>query len=317
MNIFEILIIQPVFNALLLIYGLLPGNDFGIAIILFTVLIRLIMWPLVKKQLHQSKVMREMQPELKKIKARTKGNKQQEAQLMMELYREKGVSPFSSIGLLLVQLPVLIALFQVLLIFTNSRDRIAVFTYDFLEGIPAIKAIIENPEQFSETLFGVINLARNALEQTGIYWPALVMAITAAGLQFIQSKQLAPKPEEGKRLRDMLKQQASGGEVDQSEISAVLSGRMMLILPLVTLGISLYLPGALVLYFAASSAVAIIQQHIILNKDASEMDALADKKTGTSAAERAKKAKTAQVVEAPENKKPTSSKKSKKKRKRR
>lgn len=329
MNLFDLLIVQPVFNVLILIYGLLPGNDFGIALILFTVLVRLVMWPMVKKQLRQTKIMRQVQPELKKIKERTKGNKQLEAQLMMELYREKGVNPFSSIGLLLVQLPILIALYRVIVIITQSQKEIGKFTYDFLEGLPAVKAIVDRPEQFSETLLGIVNLARHAVEQNGIYIPALLMAVAAAALQYVQSKQLTPKPEEGKRLRDLLKMQAKGKDVDQAEISAAVTNRMLLILPLVTLGISLYLPGALVLYFAVTSLVAVIQQHIILNRDVEEMDAMADK-NGTAAkspkkpaanvaAERAKKAKTAEVVETPPLKKQTPSKKSsaKKKRKRR
>ena len=68
MNIFDLLIVQPIFNLLAIIYGLLPGSDFGIALIIFTVLVRLAMWPLIKKQLHQTKIQRELQPELKKIK---------------------------------------------------------------------------------------------------------------------------------------------------------------------------------------------------------------------------------------------------------
>ncbi len=93
MDIFNILVVQPIFNALLLIYAFI--GDFGLSIILFTILVRLALWPLIKKQLHQTKLMRKVQPDLKKIKARTKGNKQLEAQLMMELYREKGIKPFS------------------------------------------------------------------------------------------------------------------------------------------------------------------------------------------------------------------------------
>src|SRR5690349_20320686 len=113
MNFFDIILVQPIFNILVVIYGLVPGQDFGVALILFTIIVRLLMWPLVKKQLRQTKVMRELQPELAKIKARAKGNRQLESQLMLELYKEKGVNPFSSIGTLLLQLPIFIALFAV------------------------------------------------------------------------------------------------------------------------------------------------------------------------------------------------------------
>jgi YidC/Oxa1 family membrane protein insertase len=63
---FETLIVQPIFNLLVLIYAIIPGHNFGLAIIIFTVLVRLMMWPLVKKQLNHAKALRELQPELKK-----------------------------------------------------------------------------------------------------------------------------------------------------------------------------------------------------------------------------------------------------------
>jgi YidC/Oxa1 family membrane protein insertase len=107
-NIFEILIVQPLFNLLMVLYSIIPGGDFGISIILFTVLLRLVMYPLVKRQLHQTKAMRKLQPELEEIKRRTKGNKQLQGVQMMELYKKHGVSPFRSIGIVLVQLPVFI-----------------------------------------------------------------------------------------------------------------------------------------------------------------------------------------------------------------
>src|SRR5476651_1890238 len=109
---FTTLIVQPIFNLLVLIYALLPGHNFGLSIIIFTIVIRLLLWPLVKKQLHQAKAMRKLQPELKRIKAQTKGDKQKESTMVMELYKEKGINPFSSIGIVLLQLPIFIGLYS-------------------------------------------------------------------------------------------------------------------------------------------------------------------------------------------------------------
>lgn len=317
MNIFDLLIVQPIFNVLMVIYGLIPGGDFGISVIIFTVLVRLLMWPLVKKQLHQTKVMRAIQPELKKIKAKAKGNKQLEAQLMMELYRERGVNPFSSIGLLIVQLPIFIALYQVINIVTQQRDRIELFTYDVFEKLGSVGTLIADPSHFNETLLGLVNLADTAIGGDGLYIPLVLLAMVAAGLQYVQSKQITPQPEGNKRLRDVLKAQSAGKQVDQSEVSSIVTNRMIIFLPLITLVISLYLPGALVLYFAASSLVAVIQQHLILNRDVDEMEALADKngKKKPTAKARAEKAKVAEVVSTnpPQQKaKPRKSKKRKK-----
>lgn len=277
MSLFDTLIVQPIFNLLIAIYGILPGSDFGVALIIFTIIVRLAMWPLVKKQLHQTKVMRAIQPELKKIKTKAKGNRQLEAQLMMELYRERGVSPFGSIGLLLIQLPIFIALFRVIQIMTIHRDQISQFTYDFLEKLAPINAIITDPNhQFNESLFGVINLTKHAVGSEGIYLPLLLLAALASVLQYIQSKQTTPVPTERKRLRDIMKASASGQQADQAEISAAMSQNMIKIFPFITFFVAIYLPGALVLYYAVSSGVAVIQQKIVLGRDIEEMEDLAD-----------------------------------------
>lgn len=116
MNIFELFIVQPIFNLLLFIYSIVPFADFGVAIIIFTIIIRFALWPLVVKQLHQVKAMRKLQPELARIKKAAKGNRQLEGMQMLELYKKHEVKPFRSILILLIQLPIFIALFQVMIV---------------------------------------------------------------------------------------------------------------------------------------------------------------------------------------------------------
>jgi YidC/Oxa1 family membrane protein insertase len=297
MSLFDIVLIQPIFNVLIVIYGLLPGHDYGLALIIFTILTRLAMWPMVKKQLRQTKVMRALQPELVRIKKKAKGNKQLESRMMLELYREKGVNPFSSIGMLLVQLPVFIALFAVVRLISENHANIAKFTYDFLEQIPAIKEAIST--QINQSLFGVVDLTKHAVQAgSDIYWPLMILAVVAAVLQFIQSKQLLPEPKEKRRLRDILKEQAAGKEVDQSEISSLMTGKMVWLFPALTFLLSVYLQGALVLYLVVSSAVAIFQQRSALAGDEEEMEKLSEK-TQT----KVKKAVEAEVVTEPAAKK--------------
>lgn len=315
MSLFDTLIVQPIFNLLIAIYGLIPGGDFGIALIIFTILVRLIMWPLVKKQLHQTKVMRKIQPELKKIKAKAKGDKQLEGRLMMELYRERGVNPFGSIGLLLIQLPIFIALFRVIQIITEEREKIGAYTYGFLEQLGPIAQIINDPKhEFNESLLGVISLTARAIDGSQIYFPLIILAAVAAALQYIQAKQVTPEPTSEQRLRDMFKASAKGAEVDQADVSALMSRRMIVIFPFLTFIVAIYFPGALVLYYAVTSAVAVIQQKIVLSKDVEEMEVLADAKT-TPAKDRAKTATEATVVATP--KKSSQKKSGSKKRKRR
>lgn len=276
MNPFDIVVVQPIFNLLVLIYSVIPGADFGLALIVLTIIIRFLMWPLVKSQLHQVKVMRKLQPELKKIKVKAKGNKQQEGAMMMELYKTHGVNPFRSIGILLVQLPIFIALYQVIRIFTDRRDEIGNYTYSFLENIPVIHQIIADPSSFNEKLFNFIDLTEHAVGSNGINIVLILLALVAAGTQFILSRQTTPQQDSDKRLRDILAEASEGKQPDQSEMNAVMMRKMMKFLPIMMFFIMVNLPAALALYYTVSNLVAVIQQRYILKKDETELEAIAD-----------------------------------------
>jgi YidC/Oxa1 family membrane protein insertase len=300
---FDTLIVQPIFNLLLGLYAIIPGGDFGISLIVFTVLVRFALWPLVKKQLHQTKAIKKLQPELAKIKKQAKGNKQQEGLLMMEVYKKHGINPFRSLGILLVQLPIFIALYRVIQIITTERERVAEYAYGFVENIPQIRAIIDNPSQFNESLFGFIDLTETALTPN-IY--LLLIAIGAAALQYFMAKQTMPTSDNNKRLRDVLAEAADGKEADQSEVNAIVMRKMLKFLPIMLFFIVISVPGALALYIAVSNLVGVLQQRYILNQDEDELMSSADK--AVSSESRVKKAKEAKIVTAP---KPAKSKKNK------
>ena len=280
----------------MLLYVSIPGGDFGISIILFTILLRLAIHPLVKRQLHQTKLMRKLQPELERIKKQTKGNRQAQGLQMMELYKKHGVSPFRSIGILLIQLPIFIALFLVIQIFTLHRERLEVFTYDFLEGIHQIKYIVDNPSEFNEKLLGLVDLTQHAVSAEGINFILVGLAVAAAIGQYYQSKQVMPQSSDKRRLRDIMSDAANGKEADQSEINAAVMNKMVVVLPFFMLFIMLSLPGAIALYYATSTLVAVIQQTLILKQDEEELEEIASehpaKQTGKKATAKAR-AKTA------------------------
>jgi YidC/Oxa1 family membrane protein insertase len=276
-NIFDIFIIKPIFNLLIGLYSLIPGGDFGLSVIIFTIIVRMLLWPLLKRQLHQVTAMRKMQPELNKIKKDTKGNKQLESMQMMELYKKHGVNPFRSIGILLIQLPIFIALYQVIQIFTLHRDQVASYTYGFLQNVGPIHQLIQHPESFKEKLFGVIDLTAHALGgPNGVNVFLVVLAILAAITQYIMSKQTSPQTGSKKRIRDIMAEAADGKQADQGEMNAVVMGKMTNIMPFFMLFIMLNLPGALALYYAVSNIVAVIQQHYILKQDVEEMEEMVD-----------------------------------------
>src|SRR5690606_37576228 len=258
---FDTLIIEPIFNLLLGLYALVPGGDFGISIILFTIIVRMALWPLVKRQMHQTKALRKIQPEMAKIKKQAKGNKQMEGMMMLELYKKHGVNPFRSIGFLLIQLPIFISLYRVIQIITVERERVADYAYGFMQNLEPIKAIIDNPGSFNETLFGFIDLTETALTPN-VY--LLILAIVAAALQYYMAKQTTPTSDSNKRLRDIMAATAEGQQPDQAEVNAIVMRKMLKVLPIILFFVIVSVPGALALYFAVTNLVAVAQQHYIL-----------------------------------------------------
>lgn len=309
MSIFDRLLTQPIFNLLALIYNFI--GDFGVAIIILTVLVRIILWPLVKKQLHQTKLMRSIQPELKRIKKQANGNRMLESTMMMALYKEKGVKPFSSMLVLLIQLPIFIALVSVIQLFNMNlpaeteptyeqavkvknerKEKLHHLAYPGIADLANVRKMTNDPENFNPKLLGLVDLTKTAAN----YFPALIIAILAAVFQFIQSKQVMPKQSDKKKLRDMFKDAAKGQEVDQADMAAATTGKMIYMMPVMTFFIALALPAAVVLYYAITSLVAVIQQGIVLNKDSEELLELSGE---TKKNERVKNAVEAEIIEVP------------------
>lgn len=274
---FTTLIVQPIFNLLVLIYSILPGHNFGFALILFTIVVRLLLWPLVKKQLHQTKAMRALQPEIVKIKKATKGNRQKESTMLMELYKERGINPIGTFPTLIVQLIVLIGLYSGLRKVIADPHSLVSFAYPALQhNLSWLEQLSHNINLFDNTLFGVINLKRAAFGPHGFYFGAFIIVLGSAIAQFYQAKQLLPEAKDKRGLRAILKEAGQGKQADQTEVNAAVSRGTIFLLPAVVLFFTITLPAALSLYWLAGGIVAFIQQSIVLRKDETEMEAIAD-----------------------------------------
>lgn len=310
---FTTLIVQPIFNLLVLIYAILPGHNFGLAIIIFTVVIRLLLWPLVKKQLHQTKAMRRLQPELKRIKQESKGDRRKESQLQMELYKERGINPFGSIGVLLLQLPILFGLYIGLRRVVDDPHQIVSFAYPALQHLPWMEQLTHNIHLFDSSLFGVVDLSRSGLSPRGIYWPALAIVTGSAVVQYYQSKQLLPNDKESRGLRTILRDAGQGKQADQTEVSAAVASSTRYFIPAMVFFFTINLASALSLYWLVGGLVAFVQQSIVLREDAGEMDTLSGR-TGKDVASipEAEVVPAATPAPAPKPKRPRSKKRRKK-----
>lgn len=241
-NIFNLILIQPLFNLLMMIYAAIPGHDFGVAVIILTILVRLALWPVLSSQLRSQKKLQELAPEVAKVRKKAKGDKQLESKMLMELYKEREINPFASLIPLLIQLPLFLALFVVLKDVMKAGE-IAKLLYPAVHHMPALQQIIAHPATFKPELFGVIDLTK----------PSILLAITATVAQYYQTKQLLPK---------------NPGDDPQAKVMASTSK----IFPLLTGFIALRLPSALALYWTTASVVAIIQQWILLREDVEDLE---------------------------------------------
>lgn len=278
---FETLIVQPIFNLLVFVYSLLPGHNFGLALIIFTIVVRFMMWPLVKKQLHHAKAMRELQPEIRKIKKESKGDKRQESTMIMELYKEREISPFGSLGVLAVQLVVLIGLYQGLRQVIEDPRAFVDLAYPFLQSFGWMSELANNISLFDGTLLGVVDLARPALGPEGLYIPALLLVAGSAVVQYYQSKQLMPSDKDARSLKQIFKEASQGKQADQMEVNAAMTRGMRFLIPGMIFFVTIGLPAALPLYWFVSGAVAFWQQGRILKQDEKELEEIADE-TGKS-----------------------------------
>lgn len=288
-------IVQPIFNLLMAIYGLIP--DFGISVVIFTIIVRLALWPLVKKQLRQAKAMRKMQPELAKLKVKYKNNRQMQSVAMLELYKKHNVSLFGSMAILLIQLPILFGIYRVVQLFVLHRDQLGQYTYDVLEHVPVVERLIQHPETFNQNFLGMIDLTKQAVSQHGAEVALVLLALAAAVLQFFLSKQLSPNSDSKRRLRDVLAEAGQGKDADQAEVNAIMMRKMMKVLPVMLFFIMISLPGALALYLATANAAAYIQNAIIMKQDGDNEPAAPTKAApAKSAAKRASSAKEARIT---------------------
>lgn len=311
----DFIIVRPITNILFVIYGFV--GDFGLAIILFTVLVKICLWPLVKRQLHQTRLMRKIQPQLAEIKKNCNGNRQLESLQMMDLYKRNNIKPFRSMLTIFIQLPIFIALYTAVRVMVQPTlsDNLDKRAYGFVREIDSVNEVIELQEpylayqqtvqdirndsnlseeektqkindtpvstyDFHPKLFNLLDLdARPGFGSVNAFI-ILLFAVASAFSQYWVSRQQLPskKSQKSKSFRQIMKEAADGKEPDQTELNAVMSGQMSKMMPIMMFLIMINLPGALVFYYFISNIMTGVQQKYILGKKTEEMEISADKK---------------------------------------
>ena len=264
------------------------------------------MWPLTKRQLNQTKLMRKLQPELTQIKKNCKGNKQLESLQTMDLYKRYNVKPFASIITLIIQLPIFIAIFSAIRVIatpmpmdnlTNRAYEIVAYEGSEIKNLEEKQVVYladlaneEIPQEekteydFHPMLFNAIRLDVKASDvfSSRFSWSALfilVCAIMASVVQFFATKQQMPsgKSEKKKKFRELIKDAKDGKEIDDSEVTGFATGQMSFMMPIMMFFIMFNLNGALAFYYFLSNIITVVQQRIVLKKVDKEIDAITDK----------------------------------------
>lgn len=228
--IFTEVLYKPMFNALVLFYNYIPGHDFGVAIIVLTLAIKFILYPLSVKAFKSQKVLQDLQPKIKEIQNKYKNDKEKLAKETLGLYKTQKINPFSGLFLAFLQLPILIALYAV---FSKGLNP---------DQLANLYGFVLNPCQISPLFLNVINLSE----------PNTFFAIASGVLQFFQTKMVSSVPK---------KDQKNGPDMAQA-----MQKQMLYVFPVITVIILFSLPSAIGLYWIVSSAFSIIQQYFILRK---------------------------------------------------
>ncbi|OHA83996.1 MAG: hypothetical protein A2937_00570 [Candidatus Yonathbacteria bacterium RIFCSPLOWO2_01_FULL_47_33b] len=224
-GLFATVFYQPIYNALVFLISAVPGANVGIAIILLTILVRLLLLPLSHKSVVSQAKMREIAPHIEKLKEKHKDDKQEQARRTMELYREYGINPFSGCFLVLLQLPIIFALYFV-----------------FFKGLPNLNAdhlysFVHLPEAMSMVFLGIV-LSKKSL----------ILAFLAAVTQYYQIKLSIPS----------LAPVAKGATPSfKDEFARSFNTQMRYMLPLIVFGISYSISAAIALYWATSNLFSV------------------------------------------------------------
>ncbi len=236
---FTALFYQPILNLLVFLYNIVPGHDLGIAIILLTIIVKLVLWPLSRKSIKSQKALQDLQPKIEEIKKKYADNKEEMGRAMMELYRKSKVNPFSSCLPLLIQLPFFIAIFRVF------RDGFANGALDL------VYPFISRPEVINSVSLGLFDLSQ----------PNKILAVLAGIAQFVQTHMMS-------RQRPEIKSEGSKDE----NMMAIMNKQMMYMMPVLTIVIGFTLPGGLALYWLTTTILTIIQQFYIFKKKNQEKE---------------------------------------------
>lgn len=230
---FNLLLYQPLFNALILLYEYFPGHDFGVAVIVLTLLIKFLLYPLGAQAIRAQKKLSQLQFKVDQLQKKYKQDKERLVKETLELYKREKINPFSGFLPLIIQLPILLALFRVFWRGFGSEQMINLYNF------------VPQPGQINTMFLGFADLAS----------PNSFLAIAAGIAQLWQTKMFSP---------DSAKDNGGSSPKKGGDLQKLLQKQMLYFFPLFTVIILWRLPSAIGLYWLVTSLFTIGQQYLML-----------------------------------------------------
>ncbi|MDP2648124.1 MAG: YidC/Oxa1 family membrane protein insertase [Candidatus Yanofskybacteria bacterium] len=227
-SLFHELLSRPLFNLLIGLYNLIPGQDFGIAILALTAVVRLIMLPLSLRASRSQRELAKLNPKLKEVQEKYKNDKQAQASAQMQLYKEHNINPLAGCLPLLIQIPIIIALY---------RTFLAGFKP---ESLQMLYSFVQNPGTIHNIFLGFLDLTQKSP----------VLAVLAGVFQYFQS-------------RMSVSQMPQSAGKDKMDITGMMSTQMLYFFPVMIIIITWNLPAGLALYWVATTIFSIGEQFYI------------------------------------------------------
>lgn len=225
-NIWNTLLYEPLLNVLAFLVSIMPGGDLGLAVVLLTILVKIALSPLSKRSIESQRKMNLLAPEMEKIKKSGK-NKEEQAKLTFDLYKKHKTNPFSGCLLVLIQIPIIFALYYVF--FKGIK---------FDEGL--LYSFVNVPQNVNMYFLGLLDIGQKSL----------ILAILAGVSQYFQAY-FMPKP-----LKKI------GGEPNsfQENFAKSMQIQMKYVFPVLVTVIAYSVSGAVALYWITSNIFSIGQQ---------------------------------------------------------
>ncbi len=227
-NFFYVVFYQPLFNLLIFLYNNI--GDLGLSVILITLIVKGILYPVSAKATKSQNELKKIQPKVKELQEKYKDDKEKQAEKVLELYNKENISPFSGIIPLFIQFPIIISLFQIFRRGLGAGELVNL--YDF----------IQFPETINYMFLGMMDLSE----------PSIILAVIAGIGQFIQVQITM-----GSVDNENSKNNKKGG------FGEIMKSQMKFMLPLVTVFILSSLPSVVGIYWIITVVFSIFQHYLI------------------------------------------------------